>query len=132
MAGMDVEHDFGSSLLAVVDDYNLKRNTVIQLKPRQIEVFEILFDHQKDIIVCLPTGYGKSLVFHLSSPLLKVKYDLDFGTTLVISPLNAIQHDQINQLQRCGIAVCKLDVKGRGKTYDSDGFEKVNIQFISL
>lgn len=53
--------------------------------------------NQKDSIVLLPTGAGKSIIYQLASFLLP-------GLIVVISPLNSLIEDQLNNLEsRCGI-----------------------------
>lgn len=52
--------------------------------------------HQKDVMMVLPTGAGKSLCYQLPSLLME-------GITVVISPLLALMHDQITALSAFGI-----------------------------
>lgn len=59
-------------------------------RPGQLEAIEMLFSHHR--LLCIqPTGYGKSLLYQLSSCILG-------GLTIVISPLLALMRDQIDQL----------------------------------
>jgi ATP-dependent DNA helicase RecQ len=46
----------------------------------------------RDVISVLPTGAGKSAIYQLAGTLLG-------GITLVVSPLIALQRDQLNQLE---------------------------------
>ena len=57
---------------------------------------------QRDSIVVLPTGGGKSLCFQAPALLLP-------GLTLVVSPLLSLMKDQIDSLLECGIPAARLD-----------------------
>ena len=52
--------------------------------------------HQKDLLMILPTGGGKSLCYQLPSLMMP-------GVTVVISPLLALMHDQVLALKANGI-----------------------------
>jgi len=52
--------------------------------------------HQKDLLMILPTGGGKSLCYQLPSLMMP-------GVTVVISPLLALMHDQVMALKANGI-----------------------------
>ena len=64
-------------------------------RPMQAEaLFRVL--RGLDLVVLLPTGLGKSLIYQMAGLLTP-------GTTLVIDPLVALMEDQIEGLQRCGL-----------------------------
>jgi ATP-dependent DNA helicase RecQ len=69
--------------------------------PGQREVVENLVAGRSALAV-FPTGGGKSLCYQLPALLLE-------GVTLVVSPLIALMKDQIDALQRRGIAAARLD-----------------------
>jgi ATP-dependent DNA helicase RecQ len=68
-----------------------------QLRSPQGEIIECLLDN-RDALIIMPTGGGKSLCFQL--PAL-----LNSGVTLVISPLVALMENQVQELTDKGLAV---------------------------
>ena len=70
-------------------------------RPGQEQVIEALLAGRSALAV-FPTGGGKSLCYQLPALLLD-------GVTLVVSPLIALMKDQIDFLQRSGIAAARLD-----------------------
>ncbi|MGH8064379.1 MAG: RecQ family ATP-dependent DNA helicase [Candidatus Entotheonellia bacterium] len=64
-------------------------------RPGQREVIERLLQGRHTLAV-LPTGSGKSLCYQLTAQMLP-------GITLVVSPLIALMHDQVEALMRRGI-----------------------------
>jgi ATP-dependent DNA helicase RecQ len=69
-------------------------------RPGQREAIETLLSERKVLLVA-PTGGGKSLVYQLPATLLP-------GTTLVVSPLIALMHDQVAALSDKGVAATYL------------------------
>ena len=65
-------------------------------RPGQQEIIEQAL-YGRDALVLMPTGGGKSLTYQLPALLLP-------GLTVVISPLIALMHDQVDQLRANGIA----------------------------
>ena len=61
-----------------------------QLKPGQAEVVEAVLDG-RDALAVMATGYGKSAIYQIAGLLLD-------GPTLVVSPLIALQRDQVEHL----------------------------------
>jgi len=69
-------------------------------RPGQREAMETLLE-QRRLLLVAPTGGGKSLIYQLPATVLP-------GTTLVISPLIALMHDQVDALTAQGIAATYL------------------------
>src|SRR3954454_2855833 len=70
-------------------------------RPGQERVVDALLGGRSALAV-FPTGAGKSLCYQLPALLLD-------GMTIVVSPLIALMKDQIDFLQRSGIAAARLD-----------------------
>jgi ATP-dependent DNA helicase RecQ len=78
----------------------LKRFGHSSFRPLQLETVEAVLAG-KDALTVLPTGGGKSLTYQLPASLLP-------GTTVVISPLIALMKDQVDALNRKGVAATYL------------------------
>ncbi len=72
-----------------------------QFRPGQQAVIEALLQGRSALSI-FPTGGGKSLCYQLPALMLE-------GLTLVVSPLIALMKDQVDALQRLGIAAERLD-----------------------
>jgi ATP-dependent DNA helicase RecQ len=84
---------------AELDD-GLRRLGYEAFRPGQREAIETLLDRGRLLLVA-PTGGGKSLSYQLPARLLG-------GTTLVISPLVSLMHDQVDALTARGVAATFL------------------------
>ena len=89
----------------------------IVLKDKQREALLYLANRKGDLIVSLPVGYGKSIIYHLLPRLLGDRKNTP--VVLVISPLNIIQRDQRLTLTKHNISCCSLDICAN---VDADGF----------
>jgi ATP-dependent DNA helicase RecQ len=71
------------------------------LRPMQDQAMQAVLD-ERDSLVVLPTGGGKSLCYQAPAV-------LRGGTTVVISPLIALMKDQVDSLRACGVAAASID-----------------------
>ncbi len=78
----------------------LRRFGLAAFRPGQREAIETLLGAGRLLLVA-PTGGGKSLTYQLPAALLP-------GTTVVVSPLIALMHDQVAALERCGVPATYL------------------------
>lgn len=79
----------------------------------QLEVIEELLNG-RDVLTVMPTGSGKSLCFQIPALIRS-------GTALVISPLLALMHDQVESLRQMGVNAREL----RGEMSSDQYFEVV-------
>ena len=79
------------------------------LKPKQVLCLENLLNGN-DVLAVLPTGFGKSLLFHILPTFLPTKNVRNI--ILVITPLNSIIKDQIHTLHGKGITAAVLHTEG--------------------
>ena len=84
-----------------------------ELRPGQSEAMEFLL-RGHDVLVVMPTGSGKSAVYQIPAQLLD-------GPTIVISPLIALQRDQMLSLaeRKTGGAVVVNSAQSAGSSRDS-------------
>ena len=71
------------------------------LRPGQEEALRGILQ-KKDVLAVMPTGSGKSLLYQLPSLVLP-------GITVVVSPLLALIKDQVEKMQKKGVAVARAD-----------------------
>ena len=88
-----------------------KRNLIIALKKEQMECVSSIVEG-RDVLAVLPTGYGKSLIFQLLPDIFDHLLHVEDSLVLVISPLNALMHDQIAKLNKRGISACMIQRHG--------------------
>jgi ATP-dependent DNA helicase RecQ len=71
------------------------------LRPGQEEAVEALLEG-RDVLAVMPTGYGKSAIYQLAGL-------LEEGLTLVVSPLIALQRDQLDALEELAVPAAELN-----------------------
>jgi ATP-dependent DNA helicase RecQ len=76
------------------------------LRPGQLEAVRALADG-RDALAVLPTGAGKSAIYELAGLLRD-------GPTIVVSPLIALQDDQLAHLKSAGLKAVVLNSQQRG------------------
>lgn len=73
-----------------------------KLRPHQLQPINAILDG-KDTMVIAPTSFGKSLIYMIPAVIWKD------ALTIVIEPLLALMHDQVQKLQAIGVAAAYLD-----------------------
>jgi ATP-dependent DNA helicase RecQ len=81
-------------------DAALHRLGYTDFRPGQREAVETIIT-ERSLLLVAPTGGGKSLIYQLPATVLG-------GTTLVVSPLVSLMHDQVAALQERGVAATFL------------------------
>ena len=105
---------FYSSLHFAIVNSHLYSSII--LKPKQVKCLEAVY-FGRDVIAVLPTGYGKSLIFHLLPSLFHDKLTSASNkraVVIVVSPLNALIENQIKKSYQGNIKAGILNVK-KGK-----------------
>ena len=109
-------------------NYALEKNGFqdLRLREKQYEVLKSIVLGKRDVLAVLPTGYGKSLIYQLLPSVMdfmnregRPSEEDPQSTVLVVSPLNALMHDQIVKMKDSGGKVCIL----KGDRVAADGDE---------
>ena len=113
---------FYSSLQAAISN-GIYSN--INFKVKQVVCLEAIY-HGRDVVAILPTGYGKSMIFHLL-PSLFLDKNIKCASRvapspviIVVSPLNALIKDQIRRLKEGNVKATVLSVKGKSEDLELD------------
>jgi ATP-dependent DNA helicase RecQ len=99
-----------------------------ELRPGQGEAVEHLLEG-RDALVVMPTGSGKSAVYQLAGALMD-------GPTLVVSPLIALQRDQVaainaTSLGRAGAANSTISARERRRVFDDLAAGRIEFLFVA-
>lgn len=79
---------------------------MIEFRDGQWEAIEALVDKQARLLVVQRTGWGKSMVYFLTTSLLRSR---GAGPTLLVSPLLALMRDQIKAARRLGVRAATIN-----------------------
>src|SRR5262249_59530597 len=88
---------------AVIEELARERLGFEQLRPGQQRAVEALAAG-RDVLAVLPTGGGKSAIYELAGLLRS-------GPTVVVSPLIALQDDQLAHVRSAGLSATVLNSK---------------------
>lgn len=80
----------------------LEQLHIEKLRPNQLKPINRILDG-KDTLLIAATSFGKSLVAQIPAI---INHD---KLTVIIEPLTALSHDQVEKLQSCGVATAYLD-----------------------
>ena len=99
-----------------------------RLRPGQREAIEHVLDG-RDTLVVMPTGSGKSAIYQIAGVMIE-------GPTVVVSPLIALQRDQVGELQQRGVGGAAeinstLTVKARGEAMRKLGGGSLEFVFLA-
>lgn len=88
-------------MTAAIEELARDRLGFTQLRPGQLRAVEALAG-DRDVLAVLPTGGGKSAIYELAGLLRE-------GPTIVVSPLIALQDDQLAHLRASGLSAIVLN-----------------------
>ena len=111
---------FYSSLQAAISN-SIYSN--VNLNVKEVICLEAIY-HGRDVVAVLPTGYGKSVIFHLLPSLFLDKINCgrraaqSHPVVIVVYPLNALIKDQIRRLKEGNVNAAILNVKNKTNSED--------------
>jgi len=82
------------------------------LRPGQWEAIDALVNHRRKLLVVERTGWGKSLIYFISTRALR---DRGQGPTLIVSPLLALMRNQQTAAERLGIRAISINSSNRNE-----------------
>ena len=97
------------------------------LRPGQLEAIEAVMSRH-DVLVVMPTGAGKSAIYQIAALLVP-------GSTVVVSPLIALQRDQVLALRESGAvsaAAANSTVRAQQRREALEGFAAGELELLFL
>ena len=99
-----------------------------QLRKGQADVLSQVLN-QRDTLAVMPTGSGKSAIYQIAALRLP-------GTTVVVSPLIALQQDQVESIQQQGIVQAALlnstlSAQARAQVFEQLAAEEIEFLFLA-
>jgi ATP-dependent DNA helicase RecQ len=85
-------------------------DSAARLRPGQWEAIDALVNHRRKLLVVERTGWGKSLIYFISTRVLR---DRGQGPTLIVSPLLALMRNQLSAAERLGIRALSINSTNR-------------------
>jgi ATP-dependent DNA helicase RecQ len=106
------------------DEFAKKHLQLERLRPGQEEAAQAAAKG-RDVLAVMPTGYGKSAIYQLAA--------LDRpGATLVVSPLVALQRDQVQDLEGFGAVAFNSALSDARREDALDRLEEDDLEFLFL
>lgn len=79
-----------------------------KLNKHQQKAIELFINQKRDIVVNLPTGYGKSIIYQALPLIFDHVTNTSGHIAIVVSPLLTLIEDQVATLRKYGISVVSL------------------------
>ena len=86
----------------------------------------------KDVFVCLPTGYGKSMCYIILPCVFDLLYYMKKSIVLVVSPLSALMKDQVATITAMGISAVYITDKQSATPLTRQAIQNGEIQIILI
>ena len=104
-----VRSSISDDAMTIAIDQSCPQFDIASVKPLQRLALSQLV-RGDDVLACLPTGFGKSLIFHLLPNVCKVLQTVGYSRAfaidpivLVVAPLLSLMKDQVAYLTECGV-----------------------------
>jgi len=97
----------------------------------QWEAIDQVVNHKRKVLVVERTGWGKSIVYFLSTKLLRKQH---FGPTIIVSPLLSLMRNQLTSIEKSSLNMEKIDSTNNDdweEIYSKFAKNEVDVLFIS-